>query len=352
MSATLALPAWLGAIAGTSGAVAGAVNKNDEWYDEIAKWLGNNLIEKPTEQIFDYLKNLWGGRTQEEKTPITNTESNKVILQGQNKIPSAVAGGDVYTGGLFGGEKIPIGEFEKAMDEGRPTMASLGLTATPEFNAGNNGNDDEEKKEQIGNPIIDTTTDNVEEKISSYDNIDNYLKMFQEEQQKYIDLQEKWRKEDQERADTAYSRAIKDMYRSGIDPNQIGNVTPAEVGGQIQQPFNGITTGLQTALSKEMEVLQTMIEQSFKGDENDKDRFTDIINKVIGAVAVIGAAKGSSQLKLCVKNQNGYIKRVDIKLQGQTGTEFITRVIIMRLDFMQNADIVKLALMKRQIIGL
>ena len=262
--ATLALPAWLAGA--TAGATAGA-GKNNEWYDDLAKWMGKNLIEKPTEETLKYFLRTFTGYGR---------------LWGANEES------DVITAPLPNTEK---GEFEKLDEEGRTPMPSLGITADPGINPTQPENNNEEKKEeQIGNPIIDSTEENVENSISAYDNIERYMKLFQEEQDKYIALQEKWRKEDQERADNAFSRAIKDMYRSGIDPNQIGNITPAEVGGQVQQPFNGITTGLQTALSKEMEVLQTMIEQSFKGDENEKDRFTDIINKVISAVAILGSA--------------------------------------------------------------
>lgn len=271
--ATLAIPAWIAGAGAAAGAGAGAASGvgGNKWYEDFGKWIGQNLIEKPTEamlkqflQTFTGYGRLWGRDLEE--------------------YPQS----DVITAPLPNTDK---GEFEKQDEAGFTPMASLGMTADPGINPVPPANDDEEKKEeQIGNPIIDSTEENVENSISAYDNIERYMKLFQEQQDKYIALQEKWRAEDQERADNAYQRAIKDMYRSGIDPNQIGNVTPAEVGGQVQQPFNGITTGLQTALSKEMEVLQTMIENSFKGDENDKDRFTDIFNKVLGVVAILGAA--------------------------------------------------------------
>lgn len=276
--AALAIPAWIagaGAGAGAGAAISGA--GDNKWYEDFMKWIGQNFIEKPTEDLAAYLARMTGyGRLWGNDI---NKESDVVLNPG---IPSPMPG--TATG-------VITGEFESKDAQGFTPMASLGMTADPGINPVPPANDDEEKKEeQIGNPIIDSTEENVENSISAYDNIERYMKLFQEQQDKYIALQEKWRAEDQERADNAYQRAIKDMYKSGIDPNQIGNVTPAEVGGQVQQPFNGITTGLQTALSKEMEVLQTMIENSFKGDENDKDRFTDIFNKVLGVVAILGAA--------------------------------------------------------------
>lgn len=194
--------------------------------------------------------------------------------------------------GLFG---EPITDFETLDKAGFTPMNSIGKEP-PENN--------EEKKEPSmgmmntpgmlggGNTIQDSTSDNVEETINNYQGIDNYIQMMREENDRILAKQEEWRKQDQERADNAYQRAIKDMYKSGIDPNQLGNITPAEVGGTVQSPSNVLGTGLQTALTKEVDLLNMLIEKNFKGDENDKDRFTQTLNTVLGIIGAIGMASG------------------------------------------------------------
>lgn len=89
------------------------------------------------------------------------------------------------------------------------------------------------------------------------------------------------RKETQAREDNAYERAISSLKRAGVNVNLLGSISPADSGG-------GITTasGLNMELYKgELErnllELEKMIEQSFKGDENEKDRVVEIIGKII-----------------------------------------------------------------------
>lgn len=128
--------------------------------------------------------------------------------------------------------------------------------------------------------IEDKTSENIESKI---ENSIDYEKIFawQEEQQKKLwEREDKIRKEVQDREDNAYQRAVDDMRKAGINPNLI-NVQPAESGGGITQATGMNMELFKAEISKYLGILETELNNSFKGQENTKDRITDTFTTIM-----------------------------------------------------------------------
>lgn len=114
-------------------------------------------------------------------------------------------------------------------------------------------------KENVNNIIEDTTNQNIEQSIGG--SFNDYMMKLEELQEK------QW-----EREDTAYQRAVEDARLAGINVGALGgSIQPA------QSTTNVMTSAGTTELNKIAEFLQQEIENNFKGDENEKDRFIQAI---------------------------------------------------------------------------
>lgn len=129
-------------------------------------------------------------------------------------------------------------------------------------------------------PIIqDKTEENIEIGINN----ENWLEWAEQQQQKQWQREDEIRKETQEREDTAYQRAVEDMLKAGINPNLV-NVSAAESGGGITSASGMNTSIYENAIKQSLAELESAIEKEFEGKQNDKDRFTGLIETVIQSI--------------------------------------------------------------------
>ena len=132
----------------------------------------------------------------------------------------------------------------------------------------------------------DNTFANIENAITPFDP----LKWAEEQQNKLWQREDSIRTQTQAREDNAYQRAIDDMQKAGINPNLMGSITPAASGGGITNATPANTTLAQKQMEKDMELLKQSIDLAFKEDQNQKDRIWSLIEKVLGAGAMLGSA--------------------------------------------------------------
>lgn len=118
------------------------------------------------------------------------------------------------------------------------------------------------------------------------------------------DRNARWEREDairaetQAREDNAYQRAIDDMQKAGINPNLLGNITPAASGGGITNQAGLDMGALQTELMNQTDILEKMLDMEFKGDENTKDRWLEGIStfaQLFANLAIMKFFKSSSK---------------------------------------------------------
>ena len=139
--------------------------------------------------------------------------------------------------------------------------------------------------EKITPSIKDDSTNNVETPINGID----YAWLEKDRNERW-EREDQIRKETQEREDTAYQRAVKDAWASGINPNLM-NVQPASSGGGITQA-QGINPALGSLSQNEYLLeLEKELDQAFKGDQNEKDRIKDLIANLLMIFAFAGRKK-------------------------------------------------------------
>lgn len=138
--------------------------------------------------------------------------------------------------------------------------------------------------------------DKTEENVSQTLNYESYIDFVKEIQQAQWEREDKIRAETQAREDNAYQRATEDMLKAGINPNLVG-IQPAQSGGGITQATGLNTDILGKAIDQETQYMIKMIEQNWKGDQNDLDRFISVLGDVIGAAGQIGMAVALSKAK-------------------------------------------------------
>ena len=142
------------------------------------------------------------------------------------------------------------------------------------------------KNESAGeNTIQDTTNESAGENSvipigGSFDL--NSLKELQKEQWARED---EIRKETQAREDSALQRAVEDAKKAGINPNLI-NIQPAASGGGITSATGIDYNGAQIEVEKYLTEIENMLDRELKADENQKDRFSDLLRGVITAAAI------------------------------------------------------------------
>lgn len=130
--------------------------------------------------------------------------------------------------------------------------------------------------------------------------------------QQWIDNVEEWRneqwaredairKETQAREDSAYSRAIADLRRSGANINLLGNINPAESGGGITNSTGIDTSLIGNAMDGNIEAFiqenQAVIdkalmelEQAFEKGQNNTDRVIEIIGDLLRLGGMVSSA--------------------------------------------------------------
>lgn len=127
--------------------------------------------------------------------------------------------------------------------------------------------------------IKDETSTNVEQAIDN----SNALEMLKSLRDEQWAREDAIRAETQAREDTAFSRGIADMRRSGVNVNLVG-AQPAESGGGITNA-TGIDSGIYSAeTSKFVALLEQEIDNAFKEDENAKDRFTELLGGLVKTI--------------------------------------------------------------------
>lgn len=138
--------------------------------------------------------------------------------------------------------------------------------------------------------IQDKTDENIEQNISGTGN-ESIFEYMEQQQKKQWEREDLIRAETQEREDTAYQRAVKDMQAAGINPNLM-TVSPAASGGGITTATGINYTPWETVMKEQLTLLQQEIDNNFKGDENAKDRLIDIIGKIANLYMLGGVLKG------------------------------------------------------------
>lgn len=189
-------------------------------------------------------------------------------------------GKDNYTGS--GDNPTPTVENIKNQTEEiiepKPTIPSTPETPAPETPA-----------PEINTGIVDKTDENIE--IPNYYGENNIFNWIEEQQQKQWAREDEIRKEVQAREDTAYSRAIADMRRAGINPNLVGNITPASSGGGITQATGKTYEVYEQEMQRYLTELEKLMDMYFQGSENEKDRFAEIIGNLLNFAGFNAIAK-------------------------------------------------------------
>lgn len=123
-------------------------------------------------------------------------------------------------------------------------------------------------------PIIPTPENTIEDKTE--ENIETPITQT-DWKQWYLDR----RAEEWERQDTAYSRAIADLRKSGVNVNLLGNIQPA-------QSIAGDTSVLVNDLNNQFDMIMQEIEHAFEGDIKQQDRFYEMLKNAMTALLAYG----------------------------------------------------------------
>lgn len=197
---------------------------------ELYNWVGQNI---------EGLQEAHQNRVDQERT-----ELEKRAEEGRNRQEELPQVGQMGEGGII----LPI-------EPGEPGTNNTNPGVTPE--------------------IPDGTDNNI---IQNQGDIINWL---EEQQNKNWEREDAIRKETQEREDNAYQRAVADMKAAGINVAALSNITPAASGGGITQASRMDMSALTSQMQVDSEELQQLLDQYFKGDQNAKDRVTELIGKLI-----------------------------------------------------------------------
>lgn len=138
--------------------------------------------------------------------------------------------------------------------------------------------------------IEDKTEENQNVAVNGTSFYDIY-KLIQEDQKARWEREDQIRKEIQLREDNAWQRSIYDAEKAGINPNLI-NINPASSGGGITQATGIDYSTLAAQMNNSTDELQQMIDNAFKGNENEKDRFMDTFSQVLSVAMQMLFLKG------------------------------------------------------------
>lgn len=126
------------------------------------------------------------------------------------------------------------------------------------------------------NGVKDNTEQNRENQVIGAD----IMQFMEQQQEKQWAREDQIRKEVQTREDNAWQRAVKDMQAAGINPNLV-NASPAASGGGITSATGLNYTPYEQELNEALTLLEQEINNTFKEDENKKERFMDIVGNVL-----------------------------------------------------------------------
>lgn len=178
-------------------------------------------------------------------------------------------------------EQKPIGNIKDQEKEESITAPVIPDTANPTPTTPN--------QDTIVPEITDKTNENIESAINfaNLEDIYNQLK---------ADRNEQWAREDairaetQAREDNAWQRSIEDARKAGVNVNLM-NMTPAESGGGITNASGIDYSTLAAQLNKEGSILEALINNEFKEDENTKDRLNNLISSIISTISMMFVMK-------------------------------------------------------------
>lgn len=145
----------------------------------------------------------------------------------------------------------------------------------------------EEKNEPPQAPTLgieDATNENIESSVNGASAM-SWQEYLTKEQERAWEREDAIRKETQEREDTQFSRAAEDLRKAGYNINLLGNAPAAGSGGGITQATGKDFTPYTQEMQKYLKELEIELDQVFKGNENQKDRFTDLFSKAIQSIA-------------------------------------------------------------------
>jgi hypothetical protein len=133
------------------------------------------------------------------------------------------------------------------------------------------------------NRILDTTYQNIEEPV-------NYRQQAIEDQERLWAREDKIREHIEAREDSAYQRAVEDARKAGINANLI-DLNPAQSGGGISSASGMDYTLQQEEYDRETQKIIQAIANEFQMNENQKDRLSDLLGRLLGAGGTIAGAK-------------------------------------------------------------
>lgn len=145
-------------------------------------------------------------------------------------------------------------------------------------------------------PIIEDKTGENEELT-----LRNWQDWAKEMQERQWQREDAIRAETQAREDNAWQRAVEDMQKAGVNPNLV-NASPATSGGGITSatgidysPYSALMGAnneeMQRRFEEKLKEFEIEINNNFKGDENDRDRITEIIRSLITYAAMFALRK-------------------------------------------------------------
>lgn len=141
----------------------------------------------------------------------------------------------------------------------------------------------EELQSAKKNTIEDKTWENIEQPI-------NYRQQAIEDQERLWAREDKIREHIEAREDSAWQRAVEDMKKSGINPNLV-DAGPAQSGGGLSSASGMDYTMQQEEYDRETQKIIQAIANEFQMNENQKDRLTDLLGRLLGAGGTMAGAK-------------------------------------------------------------
>lgn len=132
------------------------------------------------------------------------------------------------------------------------------------------------------NGVEDKTSENLGTEI-----VQNEKPLWQKQQELLWQREDEKQKHVEEREDTAASRYIEDLRRSGVNPN-LYNGGQAASGGGITNATQADYSMDIAEFNKAYELLMQEIELNFKGDQAEKDRIAGLVKSLIHSGAILG----------------------------------------------------------------
>lgn len=144
------------------------------------------------------------------------------------------------------------------------------IQATHKANFGNNPGIQDETNANLGTNLVQ-----------------NEKPLWQQQQELLWQREDEKQKHVEEREDTAASRYIEDLRRSGVNPN-LYNGGQAASGGGITNATQADYSMDIAEFNKTYELLMQEIELNFKGEQAKKDRIAGLVKSLIQGGAILG----------------------------------------------------------------